>query len=185
MTLLKKFTPAIIVTCLLTTAVFANQSENQVNGYKIQVLDKCQVTKEYDMTNEQINAYLALQVEEGKMESLESPISEIQDELDSYSEQIDELTALAIQETEQSLYIDKEYLKQQEQVVEKLNVLMEAHQQDFDALGSQGNKIGKVADIFLASLEETIGDSKHQQIHIISPDDQDSNYQCHNDIFNI
>jgi hypothetical protein len=185
MTFLKIFTPAIITTFLLTTAVFSAQSETQQNGYKIQIIDNCQVIKEYNMTNEQIESYLALKVEEEKMSLLENPISAIQDEIDSYSEQIDELTALAIQETEQSLYIDKDYLKQQEQVVEKLNVLIKTHQQDFDTLGKQGDKIGKVADTFVTSLEVTIGDSKHQQIHITSPDDQKNNYQCDSDIFNI
>ena len=185
MTLLKKFTPAIITTCLLTAAVFSAQSETQPNDYKIQILDNCQIIKEYKMTNEQIESYLALKVEEEKMSSLEAPISAIQDSLNSYSSQIEELTELAIQETEQSIYIDKDYLKQQEQVVEKLNVLMKIHQQDFEAIGKQGEKIGKVADTFVASLEGTIGDSEHLQIHISSPDDQENNYQCHNGIFNI
>jgi len=185
MTLLKKFTPAIITTCLLATAVFTAQSETQQNGYKIQVLENCQVINEYDMSNEQINAYLALKVEEEKMTLLEDPTSAIQDQLDSYSDQIEELTALAIQETEDSLYIDKNYLKQQEHVVEKLNDLMEIHQQDFDALGKQGDKIGKVADIFIKSLEATVGNSDNQQIHISSPNKQSNAYQCHNDIFNI
>jgi len=184
MALLKKFPPAIITACLLATAVFSVQSETQQSDYKIQVLENCQIIKEYNMTDHQIDAYLALKIEEEKMSSLESPISAIQNELDGYSEQIDELTALAIQETEQSLTIDKAYLKQQEQVVKKLNVLMEAHQKDFDALGLQGKKIGKVADNFVTSLEGTLGNYKHHQIHISSPDDLD-NYQCHNDIFNI
>ena len=83
------------------------------------------------------------------------------------------------------MYIDKDYLKQQEQVVGKLNELMKIHQQDFDALGKQGEKIGNVADTFVASLEDTIGDSKHQQIHISSSDGQENNYQCQNDIFKI
>ncbi|MFT5760143.1 MAG: septal ring factor EnvC (AmiA/AmiB activator) [Alteromonadaceae bacterium] len=185
MTLLKKFAPAIITTCLLTAAVFSVQSETQQNGYKIQILDNCQVIKEYKMTHEQIEYYLALQVEEKKMSSLEAPISAIQDSLDNYSAQIEELTALVIQETDQSLYIDKDYLKQQEHVVEKLNILMKAHQQDFTALGQQGKIIGKVADTFVASLKDTIGESKHQQIHIVSPDEHKKNYQCDNDIFNI
>jgi len=185
MTLFKKFTPAIIVTCLLTTVVFANQSETPRNDYKIQILDNCQVVKEYDMTSKQINAYLALKVEGEKMESLEVPINAIQVDLDSYSEQIEELTSLAIQETDQSLYIDKDYMKQQEQVVEKLNALMKEHQQDFDALGEQGKRIGLVANQFTESLKSTIGDVKGQQIHISSPDDQDNNYQCHNNIFKI
>jgi len=185
MTLLKRFTPAIIITCLLTTAVFSAQSETQQNDYKIQILDNCQVIKEYTMTNKQVESYLALKVEEEKMSSLEAPISAIQDSINNYSEQINELTDLAIQETEQSLYIDKDYLKQQEHVVEKLNVLMKKHQQDFDALGKQGKIIGKVADTFVESLEDTIGDSKHLQIHISSPDDQENDYQCQKGIYNI
>jgi hypothetical protein len=185
MQLLKKFTPAIFTTCLLTAAVFSAQSETQPNDYKIQILDNCQVIKEYKMTNKQVESYLALKVEEEKMSSLEAPISAIEYSLDSYSEQIDKLTELAIQETEQSIFIDKNHLKQQEHIAEKLNELMKIHQQDFDALGKQGEKIGKVADAFVASLEETIGDSKHQQIHISSPDGQENNYQCQNDTFNI
>jgi len=185
MTLLKKFTPAIFITCLLTTTVFSAQSETQDNGYKIQIIDNCQVIKEYKMTNEQIESYLALKAEEEKMSLLEVPISAIQDSIDSYSAQINKLTKLAIQETEQSVRIDKDYLKQQELVVEKLNELMKGHQQDFDDLGKQGEKIGKVADTFVASLEDTIGDTKHQQIHMYTPDDQKNNYQCHSDIINI
>ena len=184
MTLLKRFTPAIITTCLLTATVFSAQSESQKNEYKIQVLNNCQVIKEYKMTNEQIKFYLALKVEEEKISSLEAPVSAIQDSLDIYLEQIDELTELAIQKTEQSIYIDKNYLKQQELAVEKLNALMKIHQQDFDALGKQGEKIGKVADTFVASLKDTIGDDKYQQIHITSPDTQEDNYQCHNNNFN-
>jgi len=184
MILLKKLAPVFITTCVLTAAVFSAQSQTQQNDYKIQILDNCQVIEEYEMTSEQIEFYLALKIEEEKMSSLEAPIYAIQDSLDAYSEQIDELTKLAIQETEQSLYIDKDYLKQQENIVDKLNILMKTHQQDFDALGKQGEKIGQISETFIESLKDTIGDNKHQQIHISTSDDQRDNYHCNSNIFN-
>lgn len=183
MILFKRFTSVIIITCLLTTAVFSAQSKTKKNDYKIQIIDNCQIIKEYKMTNEQIESYLAFKVEEEKMSSLETPLSVIQGSLERFSEQIDESIELVTQEKEESLYIDKDYFKQQEHVVEKLSLLMKIHQKDFEGLEKQGEKFGKVADTFITSLEKTIGDIKHQNIHIYSPEIQENNHQCHNDIY--
>ena len=179
MKLFNKFTPAIITSCLLTVAVFANQTTMQNTDYSFSLSKNCQVIGEYQMTPEQVSAYIELKEQEEVMQSLQAPIELIQDELNEFTEQISELTSLAIQESEDSLYIDKRYLAQQEEVVEKLNLLMKAHKKDFDALGSQGNLIGDIANKFTDSLKLTIGDIDYDQLHVNSTNNEFSNSNCY------
>jgi len=180
MKLLNKFRPAaIIATCLITTAVFASQAEDQDSDYTITLMKDCQVVSEVQMTDEQVDAYLALKKQEKVMESLQNPIDDIEQELNEYTKQIEELTALAIQDTDDSLYIDKNYLAEQKEVVEKLNALMKIHQKDFDAIGQQGSKIGNFANKFTQLLEVNIGNIDYDHIRVNSPNEEGSTFHCY------
>ena len=185
MNILKKYTTVLMITGLFTTAVFAIQDETTDKGYIIQVTERCKVINEYAMTKKQINAYKALMAEEDKMKELEIPIADFQDEIDEYSQEIEALSALAIQETDDSLFIDKTYLAKQNEVVEKLNAVINEHQHEFDALGKQGDEISKLADAFTLSLRPTLGNLDNLQINIITPDSNSLKYQCYRGKFHI
>ena len=185
MTFHKTFTYTAISSCLLISTALATQSNENDTGYTISLLNNCNLVAQYPMNSEQIEAYKALRTEEQKMASLELPIQSIEQELSEYTKQIEELTALAIQESDDSLYIDKNYLKQQEAVVAKLDLLMDKHQHEFDALGEQGRVIGKTADKFTDTIETSFDGIEYNQMRIDYPGRTDSNYQCEVDINNI
>ena len=181
---LKTLIPAAIASSLLISTVFAGQDDSQPSGYTLNLYNDCQLVAQHAMTERQISAYLALKNEEDIMQELESPIADIQAQLDDYSLQIEELTALAVQETDNGVYVDKHYLARQKEVVNKLNHLMARHQSDFDALGVQGHRIGKLADAFTSSIKPIIGDNSFDQIHVTRPD-KPSGFQCHGSYFAI
>jgi hypothetical protein len=104
------------------------------------------------MTPAQIEAYQNLQKIEGSMHELELPIKAIDQQIQAFSRKIEDLGALAIQETDSSLHIDETYLKQQEAVAQQLNDLVALHQADFDALSAQGDKISAVAEKFQTTM---------------------------------
>ncbi|WOH37470.1 hypothetical protein RI844_19245 [Thalassotalea fonticola] len=185
MTFQKTFKFATISSCLLIGAAFASQASSTNTDYTITLLKGCDVVAKYAMNTEQVEAYQALQAEEQKMHALEQPIQAIEQQLQEYTEQIEELTSLAIQDNDDTLYIDKSYLKQQEQVVAKLDKLMDEHQHDFDALGEQGSLIGAKAEDFTDTIDASFDNVDYDQMRIDYPDNVDSNYQCHSDIRNI
>lgn len=185
MTLQKTFTFATISSTLLISAAFATQANNADTDHTITLLKDCNVVAEYAMTAEQVEAYQALQLEEQKMHALEQPIQAFEQQLQAYTEQIEELTALAIQDNEDSLYIDKSYLKQQQQVVAKLDLLMDEHQHEFDALGEQGSLIGAKAENFSDTIDARFDHIDYNQMRIDHPGKADSNDQCESDISKI
>jgi len=178
MTFNKKRVSALIVSCLLATTVLANSDSNTNTEYKIQLVKNCQVISEKSMNAEQIKAYIALKKEEDKMAALEHPIKAIEAQLNDYSQQIEALTAKAIQEDSKTLHINKSYLKEQEQVVAQLNTLVKNHQNDFKALESQGNAIGEVADNFTDLIEADLDEFDYDSLRIRSPLNKDKEFQC-------
>lgn len=185
MTFQKTLTFAAISSCFLISAVFASPTNDADTGYTITLMKDCNVVAEYPMNAEQAQTYQALQAEEQKMHAFEQPIQAIEQQLQEYTEQIEELTSLAIQDNDDTLYIDKNYLKQQEQVVAKLDLLMDEHQHEFNALGEQGRLIGAKAEDFAATIDDKFEDIDYNQIRIDYPGKADSNYQCETDISNI
>ncbi len=167
MKLLHKLSMVIIIAGTLATTAIAMQYDKE--NYQIQVIKNCQLVSEFTMNESQITAYLKLKDAEHVMQSLEAPINDIEDELQSYTQQIEELTALAIQETDEHLAIDKTMLSKQEKVVRQLDILMTNHQKDFDALGEQGKIIGEIADAFTSSLAPSLKGIDHDQIQIKAP----------------
>lgn len=179
---LKKYSTTLVASCLfstLTIAATTSQSNISTTDYTVSLLNDCQLVGQYPMTEDQVKAYLSLQQAEIEMQGLEEPIKAIEQEISQYSEKIEQLTKLAIQETSTSLHIDKKYLKKQEAVVEKLNSVMAKHQADFDALGEQGDLIGKIADEFSKKIKSTINNVEYDQIHVNDPDKPKQHSQCY------
>ncbi|MCJ8318703.1 MAG: hypothetical protein MJK12_03660 [Colwellia sp.] len=182
MKLLTKIVPVIISSLLITSAAFtlsANENNKSAADYTLVLLKDCQEISRQVMSDKQLSAYLALEQASEEMVGIESPIESMQDELDQYTAQIEQLTDKAIVEDEHSLHINKAFLKEQEVVVAKLNKLMERHQADFDAIGKQGEKIGEIADEFEKALSESTDGFDYDQVHIETPNDKEKNHQCH------
>ena len=185
MTFHKTLTFAAVSSCLLISAAFASQATNEDTGHTITLLKDCNVIAEYAMNAEQVTAYQALHAEEQKMHDLEKPTRAVEQQLQQFTDQIEELTSLAIQDNEDTLHIDKNYLKKQDQVVAKLQLLMDKNQHKFDAIGEQGRLIGVKADDFTDTIDDNFEDVDYNQIRIDYPGKVDSNYQCETDISNI
>ena len=161
-------------------AIAANTTKpaNTESDYRIRVFDNCKVVAEYPMTQAQIEAYLDLQKMETSMRELELPIKAIETQMQDYSTKIESLTALAIQETETILHIDKTYLKQQKDVADQMSELVKLHQSDFDALNEQGKKITAVANKFEVAMATTLDGIEHDQIEVLGPDEPNSSHYC-------
>lgn len=178
MKLLNKFLLIpISAIAVLSSAVYAANLSNNPDDYSLIALKNCQVVSESTLTQTQLNAYLSLKEEEEIMFTLQNPIKNIEGELKDFTDKIEEVTAMAVQETDVSIFIDKHYLKKQEELAEKINALVEAHQEDFDALEQQGKRIGKKARVLEQAIEAELDDLDYDQIRVITPgsnDDQDS-----------
>ena len=175
---------AIILSCTAVAVGIAAASadQNQMTNageYKIQVLDNCQVVRELPMTSEQIKAYKALQAQEQRMHELAEPVQVIEAQMHEYSKKLERITALAIQDNEDSLHINKAMMHQQQAVAAEFSAFVTKHQAKFDALSQQGEAISAVADAFETAIQTTVGDIKHQNIHIISPEQDASAYHCY------
>lgn len=184
MKLITQLIPAIITSALLTTAAFATQDDHLANSYSISLYKDCQLVARHKMNQQQITHYHTLVEQETKMALLQQPIAAIEQQLETLSQNIETLTSLAITETKDSLHIDKNYLEQQEQAVEKLNKFMAVHQQNFDALEEQGTRLGGSADVFSAALELELGDMDYDNIQISTSEqavmqDNAKSRQCH------
>lgn len=180
-----KLTTLLLTTGLCAAVAFSAFGDQKTQDYKIRLMKDCAIVSEQAMTSSQVAAYLALKEQEQLMHGLELPIKAIEDQMHEYSAKIEELTALAVQETKTSIHIDKTYMKQQEEVAHKLNHLVSSHQKDFDALHLQGSQIGKVARAFEQEIEPSTADISYDQIQIISPHSKASSDTCHRGIFQL
>jgi DNA repair ATPase RecN len=173
---------------ILSVSIFAfsNEQSNvqQDTQQTLQLLKNCEVVANYPMSKNMQSAYASLQTQEKKMTALASPIQAIEKQIQVYSSEIEAITKKAIQETDDTLHIDKKALAQQESVVNKLKLLMSTHQKDFDALGSQGNKIERVAKRFTDLVDEIIGDIKYDQIRITNSESKATLDNCQSTIYN-
>jgi hypothetical protein len=182
---MKKTSKIIIASAasiLFAQAAMALSDTNQPTGYSVIALKNCAVVSDKAMTDVQLEAYLSLKQQEQKIHTLEGPIQNIEQEIESYSDNIERLTKLAIQETDESLHINKTLLKQQEAAAKEFAQFMQLHQHKFDALGDQGKAIGQQADIFETSIKANLGGIDYDQIQVLTPKSKQAQQHCDNNI---
>ncbi|MCW8108774.1 hypothetical protein OPS25_09735 [Alteromonas ponticola] len=151
----------------------ANPSE-----YRLIAFDNCEVVTEHELNASQIEAYRALKSSENRMESISQPIHLIQDDIDSYSEQIGELTERAVKEEGDMLFINKALLNEQKALTEKLETLIKAHEADFSALEKEGRRIEVRAREFEKQVHPLLENISYDFIRIIGPENKDDPYSC-------
>ncbi|WP_340677612.1 hypothetical protein [Paraglaciecola sp.] len=182
MKILNKMSVVLLSSGLFTLAAVAasiSKPAMSEGDYRMRILHNCELVAEYNMSPAQIEAYQHLQKTEDSMHGLELPIKAIEQQMKEYSDKLESLTALAIQETDTSLHIDKNALKQQEVVAKQLSDLVKLHQADFDAIGQQGQKISAVVDKFEQAMAVTLDGIEHDQIEIVSPTEAKDSHNCY------
>lgn len=182
MKLLSKFILVPVSAIVISSVTLSAQSSTDPEDYKLLALKNCNVVMEASLTEEQLSAYLLLKNEEKLMSGLEQPLKGMEEQLKEFTDRIEEVTALAVQETDDSIYIDKYYLKEQQDLAESIDEIVTAHQLDIDALEEQGSRIGEKARVFEAAIEEGLEDVDYDQIRIITPDSDDEHYSCNKSI---
>jgi hypothetical protein len=151
---------------------------DKANDYSVVALKDCEVVSEQVMTTEQLDAYLSLKQQEQKMQALEVPIQSIEQEIKVYTDEIEKLTKLAIQDTDESLHINKALLKQHDSVAKEFDKFMQLHQQDFDSLGKQGGIIGQKAEKFETAIKASLKTIDYDQIQVLTPNSKGSEHIC-------
>lgn len=175
------YVTALVMVCGLVSMARAQTTPVIQQDYQIQLFKRCQLVKQVAMTAEQIKAYQELKVQEDLMHELELPVKGIEVKMQEYGNKIEELTALAIQERDSNLHINKRVLKQQEAMVQELDKYKAIHQAEFEALGAQGHKISKMAKVFERAIKATLNNIELDQIHIITPTDKTTGTSCYAD----
>ncbi|WP_339724715.1 hypothetical protein [uncultured Paraglaciecola sp.] len=168
-----------LIVCQVVVAKSDNQSRDD---YSVVAFKNCEMVSHQAMTEKGIAAYLALQKEEQKMQGLEIPIQGIEQEMQEYTDSIEKLTKLAIQESDESLHIDKKLMQKQKVVVKEFDKFMQKHQQDFDAIGAQGIIIGQHAEVFENSIKENLEGIDYDQIQVLASDKALTMSNCKNSI---
>jgi hypothetical protein len=182
MNITSKIIIASAVSILFAQVATALSDTNKPGDYSVIALKNCDVVSDKKMTAPQLEAYLSLKQQQQKMQALELPIQDIQQEISLYSDEIEKLTKLAIQETNDTLHINKALLKKQEIVVKEFDKFMQLHQQEFDALGEQGSLIGQQANIFETRIKANLESIDYDQIQVRTPDSHSTQFSCDNDI---
>jgi len=169
---------AILLSCTAISTI-ASQTTEKKSEYSVTVLKNCNVVGQHSMTLSQISSYMSLKEAEIKMDNLEIPIGKINSKIEKYSDQIEELTELAFQHTDETFSINKKYQKQQELAVKKLNELLSHHQKDFNALGKQGRKIGKLSREFSHTIKDSFENIDFDSIRVSGLGIEPLNSDCY------
>lgn len=154
----------------LLISIYALANQTLPATYAAAIND-CQIIKHIALSEEETKAWLKIQSLEEQMKSIHQPLKSVEKQLSGYGKEIEELTRLAIQETEQTLYIDKELMKEQQIVADKLSALMAVHEADFEALGSLGEQISAETDIFSDTIEDAFTGLDYQRVEIYSAEE--------------
>ncbi|WP_100642506.1 hypothetical protein [Alteromonas facilis] len=159
--------------------VFALQQDKTTsNDYVIKAYKDCALVFEQPMTVAQIAAYDDLQEQAEKMDFIEGGIEGIDDQLELLSDEIDALTDIAIQETEDSLFIDKHMMAEQLAAVERLTDFMAKHEHKFEAISAQGDIISDYADKFTEVIEAGLDDVDYDDLRVVTPRNNNGYRHC-------
>lgn len=180
MKLINKLSISLVIPVFISAAVFANSQLSNPEDYRFKLIKNCQVVGTNTMNDQQREAYIAFTKAENTMDDIEIDMDDFEDKMDGFTDQIEQLQELAIEEDDYILRINKDYLKQQEAVVAKLDKLVAANQPYFDKLEKQGHEVGKLARVFEKSITESTAGIDYDHIEITTPTSQSFNGHCRN-----
>jgi uncharacterized protein (DUF342 family) len=171
-----------LASALLSCTALALSNNHNPSDYSVVALKDCKVVSNCAMTNEQLDTFLKLKQQEQTMQSLEIPLEAIEKEAKQYTDALQKLAKLAIQDTDKSLYIDKSQMQQHQDVAQKFTDFMQQHQAGFAAIGKQGRIIGEYAEAFESSIKISLQGIEYDQIQVITPNSNSAEPYCDQDM---
>ncbi len=181
---MKKMTQFIVATSFSLTAlapVFAIQNDlDSIDDYTIIAYKDCKLVFQQPMSVAQIDAYHDLQTQADKMDDLELGIDGIEAEVEHFTQEIELLTDLAIQDSDGTLTINKNLLAEQQDIVAQLEHFMENNEHRFDALTDHADVLADYADTFGDLIEDDLSAVDYDNVRIITPDNRNENFRCDN-----
>ena len=167
------FTQLLFITTLTLAISTPNSGSNMHNpvddnNYQLSLIKGCQVIAQIPMSADQTKHYLALKQLEEDMHQLEQPLIQFEQQSKQLAHEIEHLNALAVQETEDNLHIDEQYLAQQQEAAIRLDVLVNQYQADFDALAAQGDLMSATAEEFEQAIKPSLAGMAFEQIQVSS-----------------
>ena len=125
---INKYVKFIPVLCLFASIAMAEQRSKNPSDYTVVVLKDCEIVSKKPMTQDQLTAYLSLLNVEDSIESLHLPIQDVEDEINDLTNKIEEITELAIVETDDMITIDKGLLSMHQEIATQVQAIVDAHQ---------------------------------------------------------
>ena len=162
----------------LLVSLYAIARQAPVPVYAV-AIDDCQVIKQITLGDEEAEAWYKMHDLESQMHAIQGPLEGVEAKFSEYSEEIQRLSELAIQETDQNLYIDKELLQKAERLADIISALADVHRSDFNALGKLGEQIGQQAEIFSTAIENEFEDIEYDQVKLYKADEPLDLEQCY------
>ncbi len=163
---------------MFASIAMADKHSQNPTDYRIIALNDCEVVSDTPMTQQQLDAYLPLLKAEKLIEKLGIPMHDMEAKLKEYTDKIEEVTELAVQESGDSIHINKAYLSQQKELAEKIESIVSFHQKDIDAIEQQGTYIGKTATAFEHTIKADLEGIDYDNVRIIKPNDNSHYDYC-------
>jgi hypothetical protein len=170
-----KFIPALF---MFASVSMAGGNSNNPADYRVIALDSCDIVSDMIMTQEQLDAYLPLKNAEYLIEDLHKPLENMEGQLKEYTDRIEEITMQAVQETDDSIYIDKHFLAEQLKLVAQVESIVDLHQLDIDAIEEYGEEIGEKAHAFEKAIKSELGGIDYDHIRIIEKGNDYNDDSC-------
>lgn len=157
---------ALSIATFISYNLFATTAET--SDYELVAYSDCEVVHRVALTKEQKIAYDLLNKESSIMEGLEKPIQLIQPSLDKLNEEMKVVSKLAVQETDNTIRIDKEAMTKQAELADKIDAIIKDNAENFKALRTQGKRIESAANEFEALLQDDLALKNYQYIQIFT-----------------
>lgn len=174
---MKKIILSAVITISLANPLLA---QSETKDFQIVAYNDCAVSFQQILTPEQTEKYLALKQHEKKMKFKEAPLSVFETQMSELGEQMEAISALAYQEDEETIKINKSFMKDQESIAEQMQQLVKQYQPELDQIEKFANEISQSATEFEASLPTEITEGDYDFVQIIPANEVPDTERCSN-----
>lgn len=174
---------AIAAAALISSGVLSSVyaiSEYSSGSVRAAAIKDCKIVHQITLDEKATAAYYEVKSLEKKLNAVQEPLAIVERRLADFGLEMEQISELAIQDNEQTLYIDKDMLKEQESVAKKISDLVELHQADFDAIAQYGKLIGQKADDFSDPIKDAFEDQDYDQVRVFNDGEPTLPAQCDN-----
>ena len=144
----------------------ASSAVMQPATFQLQVLNNCQLVSQRAMTAEEIQLHQQLNGLQQQMTALEAPLELMQHHLEQQHTQMETLAAQIEQQAGQGMP-DSVLLEQQAELGQDMAAIVDSYQPQIDAVSSQGEQIGQLADQFTTLLKKDLQGVTYNQLRVL------------------